>query len=354
MTLLFAFPLSAVAQALDAKPVLASLIARQKAVQNQVFRSVWLDFEKGEPAGWEIQEVYRDDLGRERLKRHFKHSGAHDLDTKTALFRDAVYDGELTADITFDPKKPAPAGSENSKGSWSAIVNPGKYPAGEGQSRHRTPFTFGQDSVIRQLQELNPQDIGMFEVDGKDLIELRFAWRGEENRVVLDQGNGPVITRFEWTDSQGGRHLGIIDYDHESDGPWLPASGSIRAWDPHIDINATPSREVRFKATYGKINDPNFDDSIFELELPPLTYVVDSRHAIAYRTETEKQYARDLAQLAVKAKEFPKSVAVVSEFPLQQGSGGFAIAFATVMVSLLLAGMVLATLFWLRRSRPGT
>lgn len=314
--------------------IIEGVLGRESLLINVRFRAKWLNYQRGKPSGWELQEVARDHLGRARLSLWFRPSGDHSLSLDTAERRDRVYDGELTAAMFFEasarPSKRQPAGRF-----WKAIINPGLFPAGVGLSDHRDAIRFCQNLAISRLGGVTPGDIALRQLAG-GISQLRFQRDTDEVVLSVDVEKQHLVVGFDEASLDGTASLSArVESALETGGVWVPRTGWIR-WGPP-GTSGAPANEWRVTLESVTANDRNFDESIFAIKLPRGSYVVDNRHGCTYSITSEVAYAKDLLELARKAKEQPnRGYTTLTSRPSWPGIAIFAVSAMLVVISCVI------------------
>ncbi len=299
-----------VATALDGKEILAHLRQRDELVQNLHMEAAYQDLEEGKLSRWEEQTSYRDDLGRIRI---ITESGAYD--TEGAPTRppkqartNAIYDGEKTVVARLH------TGLDN-KGQ---VVDGAEYRAAQvfdtsksspwNLAKRRNPFADSTNRVVMGLEEAlvdgRPVSVERVDTAGNAYRVSYSEFYGEELLhclAVIDGDRDWVVTQVDLFDDE--QHLvRTAKYDYqEEEGNWVPTRGSDRFLGER-NADAVPLRETRFTADVVRVNDPAFDESVFDVVLEAGTAVQDTRYQVSYQVGTEGAIGDNLYALAQEAK----------------------------------------------------
>ena len=298
--------------------VLAELRSRRDSLENWEVEATWEDYEAGKPAGWEVQTVWRDNLGRTRY-RYYHGDGPlppEDKLSEQGRFVDDLYNGEVTVNLISDPARSRlgdPLAASDRKADTenryrAATIYEGRFPRQSGIESHREPVTFVIFTVIEQLSALLAagKAVTVEPVSGQqDVYQLGYQLdpKDDEDRmthqVVVDAGKGWVITRHEqfFPNGKSARRR-TCEYQRTPNGVWMPAKGQIRnLW------GGDPSGlDWRFTVRRAMANNPQFDQSIFDVRIPPKFYVSDMRQKVSYWAKDEVVLVAKLTPPAQEAR----------------------------------------------------
>jgi beta-lactamase regulating signal transducer with metallopeptidase domain len=272
--------------------VLEKLRARRDSVENLVVEASWEDYQNGKPSSWEDGAIYRDKQGRIRVRYHHGPGALESANKKDAKRIDEIYDGKFTVNIDDDPTrdrlgkalKPGEI-AEPANHYRSVMIYNGKWPGDHVNAEsHRNPFKCMDESIISDLSRLlvAGKAISVEPVKGQhEVYELGYELDAKDDpnhlthHVLVDAGKGWVITRDEHLFPNGkSARLSTCDYRRSEDGWWLPTVGQFRfLWGGTV-----PTLDWRFKVGRVVVNDPHFDQTIFqpELEAFPLRELTES------------------------------------------------------------------------------
>jgi hypothetical protein len=285
--------------------------ARQQSIQTATVRSTWEDFKDGKPTRRDRQTIYIDMLGRRRLQMQSEQrqeDGTWVPHEQVPYEWDRLFDGSLTASMTFDPRKDrvgnTPKEGSKSKGYRTAQIFDGRKDVDDA----RTALTFA-DGIITILESTIKNKIP---VDVKDETESQVTFHFADDKdgefwiCEADKTRDwepVVIARVD----QSGKAIMRTDFEYAttSFGLLYPQKGIHRYYGDRSEQD-TPLWETRFEVTECKINEPDFDEDIFKIALYPDTAVFDSRYDVNYRVGTENTYTSQLAALAQSALEAQK------------------------------------------------
>ncbi len=301
---------SPVCAEITAEEILSRLRVLQDSLENLTVTSRWEEYAQGNLIASSEETIAKDGFGRIRVRSIVGPPGA------SHIVSDRTYNGEFLVTFRDDPNRNR-MGAEHTDQTRkdgerhrTAIISEGLGADGVGPNRHRNPFHFTIGWVIDTLDALQHSggDVAVESVEGEqEAYVVRF--RAPEDRdpsgnlhsVFIDPAKEWVITRHEVHDSSGAlRSLETFEYAADSGGIWLPKSGSSKNWGTS-GPDQEPAREWRFEVKEIRYNDPEFDDSVFEVSLPPGTYVTDNRYRVSYWVGEASAVTRDLAELAQQA-----------------------------------------------------
>jgi hypothetical protein len=279
---------------------------RQQRLDNAVMKSIWEDFRNGNPVRRDYQTQIIDSLNRWRLKMASEQysDGKWIRHDETPYEWDVVYDGEITANIVFEPGKNRVGkepGTGDAKGYRVAQIYGYDW---EGLKDQRTPLTFC-DPYFNALQSAisNRQPIQVAEISG-DRIEIVFPadQRAQFYRFEIDVGRDWIPVLLSVQSEQGiPSSLTMLEYAETDSGVLYIKSGVHQSFTSSSQ-DARPLHETRFKITDAQINDPGFSDAMFEIVLTDDTLVQDMRYqAVSYRIGEERVVTQQLAALSQAA-----------------------------------------------------
>ena len=272
--------------------ILKKLQACRDIVENLRIETVWEEFEGGEPSAWEEGYICRDKSGRICVR--YSH-GRGALGTGEKLVVDDTFNGKVTVRFSKDPTRnhlgePLEPGEKPNPGDChrSAFIYDGVFPKKGGLTSHRNPYGCMDVPLIRDLSGLleNGKAIAVEAVESeKGVYELRYRLDPKddphnlEHRVRIDVGKGWVVTRHEQFFPNGkSARLKTCEYKQDARGRWVPTKGRfMNLWGSDV-----PDLDWRFKVNRIVVNDPEFDESVFDVTLKPGTYVSDIRYDDSY------------------------------------------------------------------------
>ncbi len=351
----------------DAAPspeeIVQSLQRRVEQVENLALEAVWSEYEDGRLVATVHQTIHRDSLERIRVRSESHREG------KLLEWRDELYNGEITL-IAVDDASRTRMGEPHTDETRArqeryrhAFVYDGLY-AQSDPHRRRNPFTFGYAGIVGDITRVVAAG-GKVEVTRRDeqgdVFELRYQMPGEldtferEHVVVVDGGRGWIVLSHEqfFPDGKLGSRA-TYEYAAGSQGVWPPAAGRTQNW-AQKDVSQPPLWEWAFRVDSIAVNDPAFDERVFEPSLRPDTYVVDLRYDTSYRVGAEGVINGQLTMLAQQAraeeeanlKRIEDAGAARRELDARWRLGaGLRIALIAINVAL---AAVLGFLWWFRR-----
>jgi hypothetical protein len=332
--------------------IVDAMAAREEGVRNIVVRSSYEELSDGLPAGWEDLVVFRDDLARIRLEYTAGSLSSDGRRLKVNPNVVEVYDGEKTAHIEYDAtldrlgKKPETASAPF--GYRWAQIHDGSWPPPHGLAFHRDPWSSISAPVMRALSILRErgQDLKTLSAANKNgVLRFEFLIPDDANdlraEVTIDSAKGGNVTRVDEF-SPAGRLVRVSECDFRlnGDGIWVPKNGSFKTFGlKDRPNNSVPIVEWRYVVHEVKVNDPAFDEKVFDIVLEPDTAVSDIRYGVSYRVGNEKVMSAELSRLAEVAKE----TAAKAEAPLSPISSNWSsgriwalVGTAAVIVAVLL------------------
>jgi hypothetical protein len=285
--------------------------ARLASIENIVVASKWQDSLKGRPIRRDYQTLIEDNLRRRRLKMTSEEpasDGNWVRNKNTPYDWDFLYDGQITANMTFDPRKDR-VGKDLKPGETGGYhtvqISDGHW---EGLKNQRTPLQFATPSIdlmeaaLQNKQTIETETLGndrmAFRVPGKthdDFVRIEVDLSRDMVPLVLEQqdaaGNTLMVTKMVYAETPTGAFY-IKNCKHSYFGD-----------QPHSE---TPLRETVFEVTECKINDPEFSEDHFRYSLGPDTAVQDLRFGVLYRTGETVAVTERLTALANAAIEQKK------------------------------------------------
>ena len=171
-----------------------------------------------------------------------------------------------------------------------------------------------------------------------------------KQRCVVDETKGWLITAYELRSSKTDELIGQFTQELQQDdqGVWLPKSGVWQNWFKSAPTEP-PDMEWRFTVNSIKLNDPDFDDTIFEPKLKPGTYVNDNRHGVVYTVGDETAIGDQLTTLAQEAAaKDAERLRLLSQqsVDLNKSSGSNVSWMVLANVALL---AIIGVVWWMRR-----
>jgi peroxiredoxin len=162
--------------------------------------------------------------------------------------------------------------------------------------------------VIEHLSELlaSGTAVTVEPVSGQqDAYELRYQRdpKNDEDRmthqVIVDAGKGWAVTRHEqfFPNGKSARRR-TCEYLRTPNGVWMPAKGQIR----NLWGGETTGLDWRFTVRRIVVNSPGFDQSVFDIRIPPKFYVTDMRQKVSYWVGEAAVSGGDLTRLAQQSR----------------------------------------------------
>lgn len=307
----------------DATPAdVLSQIEREtqfKAFDNLSLNANWKESSNGRPTRWEEQTLHADKLGRLRMTTRggpFEVNGNRGRDADQSEVTDRIYDGEKTATVEFFSKKDRVGkpiqGPKPSAGYRPVQIQQGMWPAGYDLfGGYHNPLTFVGNEAVAGLVEsfAAGREVSLSAVNGQagtHILEFtrdkgREVFGSVRGEALLDSKRGWLPIRVDALDEKGRVvRRATCEYLHTSNGFWVPTRGSMKHFGSRA-LNETPLWETQFDVKQVVLNDPRFDDSAFQIVLPPDTPVSDIRYGVVYRVGDEQVLGNQLKLLAEKA-----------------------------------------------------
>jgi uncharacterized GH25 family protein len=272
--------------------ILEKLQARRDSVENLLVEASWEEYQNDKPSSWEDGAIYRDKQGCIRVQYRYGPGALESADKNNAKMIDETYNGKFTINTREDPAidrlgKPLKPGelAEPTNRYRSVMIYNGKWPRDHVDAEsHRNPFKCMDEPVIADLSKLLAagKTVSVEPVKGQPAVyELGYELDSKDDpyhlkhRVLVDADKGWLVIRHEqfFPDGKSAR-LSTCDYRRGEDGWWVPTAGQFR----HLWGKEVPNLDWRFKAGRVVINDPHFDQRIFqpELEAFPLRELTES------------------------------------------------------------------------------
>jgi hypothetical protein len=223
---------------------------------------------------YELQTVIGDSTGRIRITHTF---GKYDLDGKTSVRHriDCAWDGTMNVDYSTRPNLDAPG---------NAVITPTRsmhflfvrHP----QSTFGGLFLAALDRAIQNGEKVDVQQ----EADGVQHISFlgedplvsggsKLPWRG-----TIDPSKGFSTSEWEVTHANGHKSRLSATFAQVSEGVWFPTEG-------HIDgffSDGMPEVQTAVKILNVSVNDPNFNEGLFHVDIPKGAHVTNNIAGVAY------------------------------------------------------------------------
>ncbi len=312
----------AIAQS-SAKEVIAGIKMARTEFKNATITSEWEEEWDGVPKSWESQKWTWDHFGRRRLT--YRHGRVGDqrehLPPNESLEIDTLFDGEVLLNQQYYPDRDRQGGNDPdlTKGYRASIVSDAAAPARRELESHRNPLEYLWNTAMRELGhcEANEVPIAVREIDGLTELEFVPPSTGDDSPVRsivrVDMNRGPSLVSWSTFDAAGKMTSEIATKLGESNGRWIATEGSHRNWGERA-TSSPPIFDWHFRVTEFVVNDPNFDDQIFRINLAPDTAVSDTRFKVAYRVGAKQATVNELAKLAEIAQRDDRADAPRSRF----------------------------------------
>jgi len=289
----------------SAQEFLTRYRAREHAIQTAVVQSTWNDSKDGKPSRRDRQTIYLDHLGRRRLILSSEQPGknASWIPHESVPYEwDQLYDGELTASMTFDPRVDRmglPPKDNKPSGYRAAQIFDG-----EKDIKHqRTPLGFA-DGIVTKLESALKNN-QVIEVTSETDSQIAFRFPDDKDgqfwTFVVDKTSDWVPTTVAWVNHSGKALMrSEFEYARTATGFWYPKRVFHRVFGNKSE-DSVPLRETQFEVTECRINEPEFDEDVFKIKLHPDTAIWDSRYDVNYRIGAENAFTSQLEALAKAA-----------------------------------------------------
>src|SRR5208282_3921888 len=272
--------------------VLEKLQARRDSIENFLVEASWEEYNNNKPSSWEEGTIHRDKQGRIRARYYYGPGPLASADKTSAKMSDETYNGKFTVNTSEDPtldrsgQPPKPGRPAEAANRYrSTLIYNGKWPQDRAVAEiHRNPLRCMYEPVIDELSKLLAagKKVSVEPVKGRaGVYELGYEFDPKDDpdhlkhRVLVDAGKGWVVLRNEefFPDGKSAR-LSTCEYRRGEDGWWLPTTGQFRyLWGKEV-----PGLDWRFNTKRVVINDPHFDEQVFQPELKgfPLRELTES------------------------------------------------------------------------------
>lgn len=327
--------------------------ARLKAIENLVITSEWQDSVNGKPTRRDFQTLVEDNLGRRRLKMISEvpaPDGTWVRGVHTPYDWDFLYDGQITANMTFDPRKDR-VGKDlkpGEKGGYHTVqISDGHW---EGLKNQRTPIQFATPSIdLMEAALQNKQNVET-EVVGEDRLAFRVPGKRDDFlRIEVDRSRDMVPVLLAQQDTAGHTQLLTrMEYAQTPTGA-LYIKKCTHSYFGDRSPDETPLRETVFDVTDCKINDPDFSEDHFRYSLVSDTVVQDLRFGVLYRTGETVAVTESLTALANAAIEQKKKDEAANGGKPIPGSKSYFVLW----INLLAFAAVIGFAIWRQRHRTG-
>lgn len=293
------------------------LKAHYDSMSNLHVESTWDCTVDGQRTATEHQILDRDSLGRVRVRIYDRvtYSAAQLPETAELAWWEEVFDGQNIVvkrglrrkqdPLRGFPKIDMPLDVH-------ATIKPG---LGDRKSPDviKSPISVGLSAAVAWLEQardgdvvIRPGRLGVVEVHAVSIDDLDDPESAVKSVAIVDMGKGGVVTaarRFDGKNRLTKEHK--TDYEQTDSGIWLPISGHIARW-THDQVDTTPQETVwSFRVAQARVNNPTFDESVFETRFEPNTAIADERYDAHYRIGAEHRFDASLLRLAEQALSKP-------------------------------------------------
>lgn len=337
---------------------------RRSAVENLSLETEWQEFSANTLVAVQKETIHSDNFGRLRVSSNGGASGKPPRETIE------LYNGEFTINVDEDLNRTrlgnaTTAETTEADGHYlAAIINNGLGTDGRGPFSRRNPFLFvdeGPMAAIGKMVEANGA-VGIQEIEGGEgLYEVLYQLPLEEDsqqmkqRCVVDESKGWAVTDYELRSSKTDELIGQFTQELQQDGQgvWIPKSGVWQNWFKSASTDP-PDMEWRFTVNSIKLNDPEFDDTIFEPKLKVGTYVNDNRHGVAYTVGDEVAIGDQLTTLALEAAAKDAERQRLLSQKSVDLSGGSGSRVSLIMIANVVLIAIIAAVWWTRKKDEGS
>ena len=307
--------------------VLERIGASQKLVSNATFESVWKIFDDGpnSPDGktrgstrWERQTFYWDDLGRRRVIVHggLVSQDGKMLEDEDPSWSDDYFTGEIMVSAGFHPKWDRqggkPASPKDAEGYNNVIIADAVSGLRQGLESLRNPLEYMYivaANIIAVAVQRGDGTVRRAE-DGRLAVDIKHTDPDNPYAktvvTVIPQHNWAVESLKSYlSDGNLAREI-VCQYKKQADGLWVPIQARHTHWGERKQSD-TPYWIWSFEVTKGILNDPSFDQHVFDVRLKPDTWVSDTRYNVSYRIGSEEAVASQLPRYAEDALKAEKN-----------------------------------------------
>lgn len=353
-----------------AKEILAAIKHHDSIIQNASVVTRWQDSFRGTAYGEEEIADISDNLGR------------HWLSVSTASspnpVRVVIFDGESTLIFSpqFDSAHVGAFPNELLPAEWREKIEE-RLAHGSGTVPQDTAFLYQGHFPNEQQNDFHTtrrplaimvQELKALLVDVESGNATFRAERSTENsdtvaysviratdpsttfRFECSARSGSLPTSIQVSDSSQ-RILASRSARYAPAGPelWIPVEGVVETFSYGDQGQKQPELSWKFECRSYKLNDPTFDESVFQIRLPKKTWVVDNRYGVAYGLGEDVESVKKLDQYVAEGQQrvrdwdgiYPKSTALP---PKPRRSFGTLIA-ANVILAVVIAIALLVRRF---------
>jgi hypothetical protein len=340
--------------------IVSSLKDRDASIKNVRIKSTWENREGGALTLTESQEFVADDLGRIRLtysQQRFQSDGTKINDETQPSTFDSLFDGEALVEQTIYERHDRlgallPEGAPGSTYRTAQIFD-SKAHRGLAQT-HRNPLSTNA-TLLAGLSEAQRggRPLSIIPLEEKGAYSVTYMRKPEfespviaRNVAEVKERLGYLPVRVEAKDSAGKAIRVIeIDYDRASEQtPWMPRRVIDKIFQANVQQETLLS-DATMSTDEVVVNDPQFDESVFNVRLEPDTAVWDSRFNVNYRIGDEAVLSAKVKALSQEAHERVTPGATIKEDTIRHRSWS-SIAF----VALNVVAVITLFCLWLRKS----
>jgi hypothetical protein len=233
------------------------------------------------------------------------------LEDEDPEWSDDYFTGEIMVNGGFHPKWDRnggkPTSPKDAEGYNNVIIADAASGLRRGLESLRNPLEYIYIVAATEIALAVQRGTGTMRraEDGRLVVDLKHT-TGPANPyprtviIVMPQHNWAVESVKSYlSDGNLAREV-VSDYKKQADGLWVPIRLHHTHWGERKQSD-TPYWIWSFEVTKGILNDPSFDQHVFDVRLKPHTWVSDTRCNVSYRIGAEGAVASDLARYAEDA-----------------------------------------------------
>lgn len=294
--------------------ILQAIRDHSRSLENVSVTSEWRSHIEGQQSTWETQRFAWDDLGRRYLRQEtgpLSENGDF-LRSADPVVTVIIFDGEVVADSKYYSelnRVGSPPKKGEKKGYYAVIVASADSPVRRSLNSMRNPLEYINNAAIPLLEEAVASDSASVRPiqDDKFLISIKAPAHEDAdfNRCEITVITSPhyaisKVAKFGVND-----HLNselVYTYTTQDGQVLVPKEGQHVHWGDRSD-KQKPYFDWSFNVSEVRYNTPSFDESIFDIRIPPDAAVSDTRYKVAYRVGEEEIVGAILSDYAKDAKQ---------------------------------------------------
>lgn len=313
-----------------ASDVLEHLELAQQTISNVTIDCTWDSHMEGSPSSWEQQTFISDDLGRRRIiskRGRLLDDGTQEPPEELST-TDTIFDGEILAYTKFYPHQDR-VGNPSKKGEKATGYNPviisdAASPLVADLNSQRNPLEYIRNLAIPAVKNaIKQKNIVVYKSPGDiDKIDVVIGQSSKSDQsfvetvIRISPKKNWIIESFKsFSEKKLTREI-KFEYTKQTDGLWVPNKGRDIHWGERSK-EQSPFLNWGFVVIKAQFNDPEFDESVFDIKLKPDAAVSDTRYKVAYRAGSEGLVTSQLEKYAEEARK----AAAASKVSLRRGPG---------------------------------